>query len=50
VTVPVLTTERSTAALGRLGFRHEGTRRRYVREDDGYHDSLDVGLLAGERP
>jgi [ribosomal protein S5]-alanine N-acetyltransferase len=41
---------RSIGLLERLGFRHEGTRRQYVWEDDGWHDSLVFGLLAGERP
>jgi [ribosomal protein S5]-alanine N-acetyltransferase len=42
---------RSVRLLERLGFRHEGTRRRYSLEDDGlYHDSLVYALLAGERP
>jgi RimJ/RimL family protein N-acetyltransferase len=36
--------------LGRLGFRHEGTRRRCVREDDGHHDRVVPGLLAGGCP
>lgn len=41
---------RSARLLGRLGFRHEGTRRECLLEDDGIHyDSAIYGLLRGEQ-